>query len=347
MSENIRDIDGKKYWKNYNITPTFKNEKFDFESYMPGKENSNVAEDMYFFLNSEGSYKDDNKLNIPYNEARDKVMKFYNDRIDDEMAKSAAGIDYYQNKLNSLNEKNKGKYRVSTQPAFTPEERLYKSNIDKYYKNMRKFAKMHDDIKNNQNLSPDTIAYIYNKYIGQYEQPKEDIVEVKEEVKPAATEKKITSNPYKVEPPENYLKEPVKTPTMKKVEGMKEADKPKENKESSKGKNGETDKERAQRYARERKQRAIKDMNYFQYLDKIVDDFKAKNPKANISENENTKIWLLENRKYMTDPHKVLNVIKKHPELLKDEDLHKVYIDLLNKTKGTTGGERAERGYKV
>ena len=165
MSENIRDINGKKYWKNYNITPTFKNEKFDFESYMPGKENSNVAEDMYFFLNSEGSYKDDNKLNIPYNEARDKVMKFYSDRIDDEMAKSAAGIDYYQNKLNSLNEKNKGIYRVQTQPAFTPKERLYKSNIDKYYKNMRKLAKMYDDIKNNENISPDTIAYIYNKYV--------------------------------------------------------------------------------------------------------------------------------------------------------------------------------------
>lgn len=344
MSDNIREIDGKKYWKNYNITPTFKNEKFNFESYMPGKENSNIAEDMYFFLNSEGSYKDDNKLNIPYNEARDKVLKFYNERIDDEMAKSAAGIDYYKGKLDGLSEKNKSNYRVSTQPAFSSEERLYKSNIDKYYKNMRKFAKMHDDIKNNKNLSPDAIAYIYNKYIGQYEQPEEAEVEVKEEVKPVATEKKAASNPYKVEPPEDYLSEPVKTPTMKKIENLKESTKSKkpEEKEPIKKESSGTDAnvERARRLACERKERVIKDMEYHQYLNKIVKDFKEKNPKAIISEDENAKIWIIEN--YNTkSPSEIRKVFKKHPELLKDEDLHKIYYDAINKTKGTFSSSRA------
>ena len=322
MSENIRDIDGKKYWKNYNITPTFKNEKFDFESYMPGKENSNVAEDMYFFLNSEGSYKDDNKLNIPYNEARDKVMKFYSDRIDDEMAKSAAGIDYYQNKLNSLNKKDKGIYRVQTQPAFTPKERLYKSNIDKYYKNMRKFAKMYDDIKNNENISPDTIAYIYNKYVKPGIANSEDLQEM--EFSEFNFPNKSISNPYKLEPPENYLKEPVKTPTMEKVENIRD-----------KGvKTGEI-KAQKPKLKKLKKKATVKiddnlkkEIEYHKYLEKIVDDFKAKNPKANISEDENPKIWLLKDRNYHKYPNKAKGVFKKHPELKKDEDLIPIYLEL-------------------
>ena len=157
---------------------------------------------------------------------------------------------------------------------------------------------------------------------------------------------KVISNPYKLKEPENYLKKPIKTPTMEKIDKLKESGEKKVLKKTEGRK--ETDKEKAQRYDHEINERLIKEMKYYQYLDKVLSDFKKENPKAIISEEENPKMWIIENRKYVTDPNKVINIIKNNPELLKDDDLHKIYIELLKKTKAASnGGSRAERGYKV
>ena len=135
---------------------------------------------------------------------------------------------------------------------------------------------------------------------------------------------KSISNPYKLEPPENYLKEPVKTPTMEKVENIRD-----------KGvKTGEI-KAQKPKLKKLKKKATVKiddnlkkEIEYHKYIEKIVDDFKAKNPKANISEDENPKIWLLKDRNYHKYPNKAKGVFEKHPELKKDEDLIPVYSEL-------------------
>jgi hypothetical protein len=342
MSEKIREIDGKKYWKNYNVTPEVSNEKIDPNNYNAENRDTTTAQDMYFFFKNKPSFEKPEVM-PQYNKMKDDVLKFYSDAIDEEMSKNAAGMDFYQNKLNEMNNK-KGTYRVQTAPAFTPKERDYKYKKYKYARNIRMLDMMYDEVKNGE-IDPDIYVFLYNKYIDpDMAEYKKQLEEEKKAKELNNKDTKVISNPYKLEPPENYLKEPIKTPTMEKVENIRD-----------KGvKTGEI-KAQKPKLKKPKKKATIeiddnlkKEMEYQKYIEKIVDDFKAKNPKANISEDENTKIWILENGRYLADPHRVLKVIKKHPELLKDEDLHKVYIDLMQKTKDLTpGGERAERGYKV
>lgn len=346
MSEKIREIDGKKYWKNYNITPEVSNEKIDPNNYNAENKDTTTAQDMYFFFKNKPSFEKPEVM-PQFNKMKDEVLKFYGDAIDEEMSKNAAGMDFYQNKLNEMNNK-KGTYRVQTAPAFTPKERDYKYKKYKYARNIRMLDMMYDEVKNGE-VDPDIYVFLYNKYIdpdmAEYKKQLEEERKAKELKELNNKDTKAISNPYKLEPPKDFLKEPIKTPTMEKIDKLKETDEKEVPKKVEDKK--ETDKEKAQRLARERKEKFIKNMNYYQYLDKVLSDFKKENPKAIISEEENPKMWIIEDKKYVTEPNKVINIIKNNPELLKDDDLHKLYIELLNKGKGVGGGSRAERGYKV
>ena len=57
MSEKIREIDGKKYWKNYNVTPEVSNEKIDPSNYNTENGDTTTAQDMYFFFKNKPSFQ--------------------------------------------------------------------------------------------------------------------------------------------------------------------------------------------------------------------------------------------------------------------------------------------------
>lgn len=162
MSNKIRNINGKKYYGQHDITSEDENEDFGFSEYKPASEGSTDIEDFYYYLknNVNPSSKTYDKT-PPYTEMKKGLSDFINDKIDKEIEKLGVYSDYYSKKSDDKY----SKYLSSSTQSSSLKD-LHTKEADKYKKQIRKFAKIYSDINDAlNNANSDVVVSLYEKYV--------------------------------------------------------------------------------------------------------------------------------------------------------------------------------------
>jgi len=162
MSNKIRNINGKKYYGQYDITSEDENEDFGFSEYKPASEGSTDIEDFYYYLtnNVSPSSKKYGKT-PPYPEMKKTLSNFINDKIDKEIEKLGVYSNYYTKKSDDKY----SKYSSSSIQSSGVKD-LHTKEADKYKKQIRKFAKIYSDINDAlDKADSDIIVSLYEKYV--------------------------------------------------------------------------------------------------------------------------------------------------------------------------------------
>ena len=162
MSNKIRNINGKKYYGQHDITSEDENEDFGFSEYKPASEGSTDIEDFYYYLtnNVSPSSKKYGKT-PPYPEMKKALSNFINDKIDKEIEKLGVYSSYYTKKSDDKY----SKYLSSSTQSSSLKD-LHTKEADKYKKQIRKFAKIYSDINDAlDKTDSDIIVSLYEKYV--------------------------------------------------------------------------------------------------------------------------------------------------------------------------------------
>lgn len=162
MSDKIRTIDGKKYYGRHDITSEDENEDFGFSEYIPSSDGSTDIEDFYFYVKNKKSPTAKKYSNTPsYTDMKKALSSFLNDRIDKEIEKLGTYSDYYSKK----DDDKYAKY-LSTSTSPSKLQSLHTKEAEKYKKQIRKLAKIYEDMKDDlKSADGDIIAALYEKYI--------------------------------------------------------------------------------------------------------------------------------------------------------------------------------------
>lgn len=216
MASKIKKDGKKKYYGKYDVTPPVENEDYGFSTYQPYSEGGTNIEDIYSFIKSSrnmGGAKDKDK----YAE----VKKYLLDEVDKEINKAYGVISLEQERLNKYLQEQKekikndpyAKYLSTSTQAENKVVKNHKRIIDDYNKKIRKFVAIYEDLEKMDNISPDDISTIFDRYIA----PNKPIEPINTDEGKPSVEVKKEENDGTLPEPDGYLKSPsaVETPGLK------------------------------------------------------------------------------------------------------------------------------------